>query len=90
MAPVPALQIRFLNLIIHRAGHNKRVRILVDQIPSAHLFQPLIAMGTRFLYLLDRLIEAERLIELTENDHPDMAEIHSLAEKIWSVLGNEL
>ena len=34
--------------------------------------------------------EAERLIELTENDHPDMTEIHSLAEKIWDVIANEL
>lgn len=34
--------------------------------------------------------EAERLIELTENDHPDIAEIHSLAEKIWDVIANEL
>ncbi len=34
--------------------------------------------------------EAERLIELTENDHPDMAEIHSLAEKIWDVIENEM
>ena len=34
--------------------------------------------------------EAERLIELTENDHPNMAEIHSLAEKIWDVIANEL
>ena len=34
--------------------------------------------------------EAEHLIELTENDRPDMAEIHSLAEKIWDVIANEL
>ena len=34
--------------------------------------------------------EAERLIELTENDHPDMAEIRSLAEKIWDAIANEL
>ena len=34
--------------------------------------------------------EAERLMELTEDGHPDMAEIHSLAEKIWDTIANEL
>ena len=34
--------------------------------------------------------EAERLMDLTEKEHPDLAEIHSLAEKIWDVIANEL
>lgn len=34
--------------------------------------------------------EAERLMDVTEKEHPDMAEIHSLAEKIWDVIANEL
>ena len=34
--------------------------------------------------------EAERLMELSEQEKSDLSEIHSLAEKIWSVLENEL
>ena len=34
--------------------------------------------------------EAERLMELSEQKQPDLSEIHSLADRIWDVLGNEL
>ena len=34
--------------------------------------------------------EAERLMDLAGEEHPNTSEIQSLAEKIWSVLGNEL
>ena len=34
--------------------------------------------------------EAERLMELTEAEHPDISEIRRLAENIWDVMANEL
>ena len=34
--------------------------------------------------------EADRLMSLTIEDHPDTSEIHCLAEKIWDVISNEL
>lgn len=34
--------------------------------------------------------DAERLMDLTEAEHPDMGEIRRLAEKIWDVMGIEL
>lgn len=34
--------------------------------------------------------EAERLMDLTEEEHPDISEIRRLAENIWDVMANEL
>ena len=33
---------------------------------------------------------AEHLMELSDEEHPDITEINRLAEKIWDVMGNEL